>query len=62
MRNRLRAVLYLVAALTLFLGSWKILGMPPGYRGDYLDGFDDAVALSGMVSAMWLAFLVRVKK
>jgi hypothetical protein len=35
--------MYLLVALTVFFSFWKIFGMPPGYRGDWADGFDDIV-------------------
>lgn len=56
-----KALLILTATVTLFLGLWKIGGMPPGYQGDYLDLFDDAVAGSGLLSAFGVMICVRRK-
>lgn len=56
-----KVLLLLTAAVTVFLGLWKIVGMPPGYRGDWADGFDDAVAGSGVLSALGVMICVRRK-
>lgn len=64
--RRLRAAYLAIilgyAILTVFFGVWKIIGMPPGYRGDYLDLFDDVVALTGLGSGLILLWFIRREK